>query len=200
MKKPTQTDVAQLAGVSRATVSYVVNGKDSMGVPISDETRQRVLEAVKELGYVVNAGAQALRSGDTKTIGVMLPIYENPFFWQILNGISNQANEAGYKVLLANSALESSQANRTVLELAEQRVDGLILMIEFDSLPSSIKAQLQASTHPIVSSGKSEFDHINQDYSHGMRAILSHLLSLGHRRIVYVHGVHQLEQGADRLH
>jgi len=201
MKKPTQTDVARLAGVSRATVSYVVNGKVDMGVPISDDTRRRVLAAVKELGYVVNAGAQALRSGDTKTIGVMLPIYENPFFWEVLNGISAQANEAGYKVLLANSVLGSGQRDKGVLELAEQRLDGLILMMGLKSLPTLAKSQLRASTHPIIeiSSAKSEFDYVNQDYSDGMQAIMSHLFELGHRRIVYVHGVHRPEEGLDRL-
>lgn len=201
MKKPTQADVARLAGVSRATVSYVINRKDTQGVQISDETRQRVLLAVDELGYVVNAGAQALRSGDTKTIGVMLPIYENPFFWEILNGISREANEAGYKVLLANSALDGEQASQSVSELAEQRVDGLIFMIEFESLPDQIMEQLRTSTHPIVeiSSSFSEFDLIQQGYGEATKALMSYLFDLGHRRIGFVYGVHKPEQGLDRL-
>jgi len=201
MKKPTQTDVARLAGVSRATVSYVINGKDTKGVPISAETRQRVLEAVEELGYVVNAGAQALRSGDTKTIGVMLPIYENPFFWEILNGISMEATESGYKVLLANSALDEEQANQTVSELAEQRVDGLIFMIEFESLPDQTMEQLRNSTHPIVeiSSSFSEFDLVQQGYGESTKALMTYLMELGHQRIGFVYGVHKIEQGLDRL-
>ena len=201
MKKPTQSDVARLAGVSRATVSYIINGKDNQGVPISDETRQRVLEAVEELGYVVNAGAQALRSGDTKTIGVMLPIYQNPFFWDILNGISKEANESGYKVLLANSVLDEEQTGQTVSELAEQRVDGLIFMIEFESLPDKAMEQLLKSTHPIVeiSSSFSEFDLIKQGYGEATKALLSHLLELGHHQIAFIYGVHKPEQGLDRL-
>ncbi|QPC83734.1 LacI family DNA-binding transcriptional regulator [Phototrophicus methaneseepsis] len=203
MKKPTQQDVARLANVSRATVSFVVNGKDTMGVPISEETRQRVLDAVEKLGYVVNAGAQALRSGDTKTIGVMLPIYENPFFLEILKGISREANESGYKVLLANSALDDEQASQTVSELAEQRVDGLILLMEFDSLPARIMDQLRNSTHPIVEgspSSLSEFDLIRQEYGEGMSALMSYLIELGHRRIGYIHGVQEsTTQGLDRL-
>ncbi len=201
MKKPTQSDVARLAGVSRATVSYVINGKDTRGVPISDETRQRVLKAVDELGYVINAGAQALRSGDTKTIGVMLPIYENPFFWGILNGISLEANESGYKVLLANSTLDDEQAGQTVSELAEQRVDGLIFMIEFESLPDQIMEQLRKSTHPIVeiSSSVSEFDLVQHGYGEATGALMAHLFELGHHRIGFIYGVHKREQGLDRM-
>lgn len=201
MKKPTQSDVAKLAGVSRATVSYIINGKDSKGVPISEETRKRVLKAVDELGYVVNAGAQALRSGDTKTIGVMLPIYENPFFWDILNGISKEAYESGYKVLLANGALDATQADQNVRELAEQRVDGLIILLDFESLSDSIMEQLRTSTYPVVeiSSTPSEFDHVHQDYSEPAHALMSHLLELGHRRIAYLHGVQGEIQGLDRL-
>lgn len=203
MRKPTQADVAKLAGVSRATVSYVVNGKDTQGVPISDETRQRVLGAVSELGYVINAGAQALRSGDTKTIGVLLPIYENPYFLQILSGVSNAANEAGYKVLLTNGVLNPEQTNETITELSEQRIDGLILLIDFASLPARVMEQLRKSTHPIVegsSSISSEFDLILQDYGEGMEAIMAHLFELGHRRIAYLHGVQEsTTQGQDRL-
>lgn len=203
MKNPTQKDVARLAGVSRATVSYVINGKDSKGIPISDETRQKVLTAVQKLGYVVNAGAQALRSGDTKTIGVMLPIYENPYFWKIFNGVSTAANEAGYNVLLANSVFDQERTNQTITELSEQRIDGLLLLVEFASLPKHVMDQLYKSRHPIVegsSSESSKFDLILLNYSDGMRAIMSHLFDLGHRHIIYLHGVQaSTTQGQDRL-
>lgn len=203
IRKPTQKDVARLAGVSRATVSYVINDRDKQGIVISDETRQRVLAAVDQLGYVVNAGAQALRSGDTKTIGVMLPLYENPFFWEILKGVSSAANEAGYKVLLANSALDPEKANQTITELSEQRIDGLIVLMDFASLPARVMDQLRSSTHPIVegsSSVNSDFDLILQDYGDGMHAIMAHLFQLGHRHIGYLHGVQEsTTQGQDRL-
>lgn len=201
MKKPTQLDVARLAGVSRTTVSFVLNGNNPNGVLISEETRQRVLDAVDQLGYVVNAGAQALRSGDTKTIGVMFPIYENPFFWEILKGISREANQSGYKVLLANSALDDEQASQTVSELAEQRVDGLIFMIEFESLPDQTMEQLRNSTHPIVemSSTFSEFDQIHQGYAEGTNTLMQYLFDLGHRRIGFIYGVEKPQHGLDRL-
>jgi len=201
MKKPTQLDVAQLAGVSRTTVSFIVNGKDTQGVPISEETRQRVLDAVEQLGYVVNARAQSLRSGDTRTIGVLLPIYENPFFWQIIKGIAEEAEASGYRLLLAHRSFTKVQESKSVAELAEQRVDGMIILTEFQSLPEKVMEQLRKTTHPIVeiSSSQSELDHIHQGYGNATRALVSHLYELGHRRIAYLHGVHKPEQGQDRL-
>jgi len=75
-KRPTQQDVARRAGVSRATVSYVLNGLANGRVPISDETRERVMLAIAELGYVPDASAQALRSGSTHTLGLIIPDIE----------------------------------------------------------------------------------------------------------------------------
>ena len=87
MKRPTQVDVARLAGVSRATVSYVLNSQTDGRVPISEETRQRVLEAVAELDYVPDAHARALRSGSTKTIGLIIPDIHNPHFWEVADAV-----------------------------------------------------------------------------------------------------------------
>ena len=200
MRKPTQADVARMAGVSRATVSFVVNGKDGDGISISPETRGRVLDAVEQLGYVVDARAQTFRSGATKTIGVYVPIYENPFFWQILQGISAEAQASGYKLLLAHGAHAEERERQQVQELAEQRVDGLILVTEFRLLPERIMAQLRNSSHPIVeiSSSPSEFDVVLQDYGDGMRALVRHLVDLGHRHITFLDGVQDEVQGLDR--
>ncbi len=201
MKRPTQEDVARLAGVSRATVSYVLNDQTDQRIPISVDTRQRVLEAVSELGYEVDARAQSLRSGETKTIGVLLPIYENPFFWQILRGISEAAEAAGYSLLLAHNSQTPEQENQSIKELAEQRVDGLVLSIGFKLLPEQLLNQLRRSSHPVVelTATDSEFDHVRQGYAEGAHALMSHLIDLGHERIGFVYGVSLMSQGLDRL-
>ena len=200
-KRPTQADVAQLAGVSRATVSYVLNDQTDQRVPISAETRQRVLDAIAELGYEPDARAQSLRSGNTRTIGVTLPIYENPFFWQILSGISNEAQAAGYNLLLSQTAMTAEQERNGLKELAQRRVDGIILLIGFKVLPAPILKQLRRSTRPVVeiTSTTSEFDYVLQGYADGTRALLAHLFELGHRRIGFVYGVAEATQGHDRL-
>jgi hypothetical protein len=99
LKRPTQVDVAQKAGVSRAMVSYVVNGRAGDQVPIADETRLRILRAIEELGYEPDARAQALRSGDSKTIGLILPDIRNPHFWENADGVEQEARAGGYHML-----------------------------------------------------------------------------------------------------
>lgn len=200
-KRPTQADVARAAGVSRATVSYVLNAQTDQRIPISSETRQRVLDVIGQLGYEVDARAQALRSGDTKTIGVLLPLYENPYFWQILLGISKEAEAAGYSLLLAHNSLTPEQENQSIRELAEQRVDGLVMLIGFKMLPEQVVNQLRRSSRPIVEiSGRvSEFDFIHQGYGAGTHALMSHLIERGHKRIGFVYGVTIPSQGFDRL-
>src|SRR5215831_11185266 len=103
MKRPTQKDVAIKAGVSRATVSFVLNDRADLKFPISPETRERVLHAMAELGYEPDSRAQSLRRGNTKTVGVILPVIHNPFFWQILSGVSDALWEAGYSLHLSRS-------------------------------------------------------------------------------------------------
>ena len=105
MKRPTQKDVARRAGVSRSTVSYVLNDETDLKVQISAETRERVLQAIAELGYEPDARAQSLRRGSTKIVGVVIPVIRNPFFWQILSGISDALQEAGYSLHLSHPSL-----------------------------------------------------------------------------------------------
>lgn len=201
MKRPTQADVARVAGVSRATVSYVLNEQNDQRIPISADTRQRVLDAIAQLGYEIDARAQALRSGETKTIGVLVPIYENPFFWQILIGISSEANTCGYRLLLAHNPLTPDQMNDSIRELAEQRVDGLIFLLGFRELSDKVMSQIRHSRRPIVeiSATASEFDYVHQGYGEGTLALMEHLIEMGHQRIGFVYGVTIEAQGLDRL-
>ena len=201
MKRPTQLDVARKAGVSRSTVSFVLNDQDGGRIPISAETRQRVLDAISELGYEPDARAQSLRGGSTKTIGVLVPIYENPYFWQLLQGISFEAEAEGYSVLLSPSKLSIEQERKSLRELAEQRVDGMILLISFNLLPKQILQQVRKSLRPVVeiTSGDSEFDTVHQGYGDGTRALMKYLFGLGHQRIGFIYGTTDLIQGYDRL-
>jgi LacI family transcriptional regulator len=200
-KRPTQADVARIAGVSRATVSFVLNDSNDNRVPISAETRQRVLEAIEQLSYRVDVHAQALRSGATRTIGVLLPIYENPFHWQILSGISSEAEASGYSVLLSHNTLTPEQETESIRELAEQRVDGMILLIGFRELSNQVMNQIRKSDLPIVEicAAPSEFDYVHQGYGAGTHALMAHLMELGHQRIGFVYGVSIKLQGMDRL-
>lgn len=159
------------------------------------------MNAVADLGYEIDARAQSLRSGDTKTIGILVPLYENPFFWQLLTGISNEAEACGYNLLLSHSALTPEQEHHSLRELAQKRVDGLILMVSTRFLPTQVVKQLRKSGRPSVeiTSTWSEFDYVNQGYAEGARALMAHLFELGHVHIGFVYGVAHVSQGHDRL-
>jgi LacI family transcriptional regulator len=202
MKRPTQKDVARMAGVSRSTVSYVLNDQTELQVPISDETRQRVLRAMAELGYEPDARAQSLRRGNTKIVGVVIPVIQNPFFWQMFSGISDALQEAGYGLHLSHPPLDSQQEANTISELTRHRVDGFILLAAVKYLLPRLTNDLRKAGIPIVeiTATKAEFDHVVHSYSSGTQALMMHLLELGHRRIGFIYGVTQEVQGFDRLY
>ncbi|MBX3084313.1 MAG: LacI family DNA-binding transcriptional regulator [Anaerolineae bacterium] len=201
MTRATQKDVARRAGVSRSTVSYVLNDQIDLKIPISDETRQRVMKAIAELGYEPDARAQSLRRGDTKIVAVILPVIQNPFFWQILSGISDALQDAGYSLHLVHHPLNEQQEANTIRELKRQRVDGFILLAAVKYLLPRLTDYLRKAGRPAVeiTSTRAEFDHVVHGYSSGTRELMTHLLQLGHRRIGFVYGTAKEVQGHDRL-
>ena len=201
MKRPTQKDVARLAGVSRSTVSYVLNDQTQLKIPISEETRQRVMQAIAELGYEPDARAQSLIRGSTRSVGVIIPVINNPYFWQMFAGISDELQEAGYSLHLSRHPLDTQQESNTIRELMRHRVDGFILLAAVKYLLPRLIDDLRRAGQPVVeiTATKAEFDHVIHDYSSGTRALLTHLLELGHRQIGFIYGVAQEVEGSDRL-
>jgi LacI family transcriptional regulator len=204
MKRPTQVDVARLAGVSRATVSYVVNGQTDGRIPISEETRARVLDAVKQLGYEPDARAQALRSGSTKTIGAIIPDIRNPHFWEYADGMDKEARAAGYRLLLSSTSLSQKNEKDTLKDLAQRRIDGLILQGSFatqSGKPNKSLSRLISRRFPIVKIGEptGTIDSVWSDYYSVTKEIMAYLLSLQHRRIGMIYGVKPPIVGEDRL-
>ena len=201
MKPPTQKDVARRAGVSRSTVSYVLNDQQQLKVPISEETRQRVLQAIEELGYEPDARARSLRQGHTEIVGVIIPVIQNPFFWQTLSGISLALQEAGYSLHLSHNPQDAQQGANVVRELARQRVDGFILLAAARYMQPALTEYLRKAGQPVVeiTATEAEFDHVVHGYSSGTRELMMHLLELGHRRIGFIYGVTEDVQGFDRL-
>ena len=120
MRHPSQIDVARLAGVSRATVSYVINSQTNGRIPISEITRQKVLDAVEQLGYIPDARAQSLRSGDTKTIGLIIPEIKNPYYWEHAEGIAQEARNANYHLLLSDTGYNNEYAEDIFKDLIAQ--------------------------------------------------------------------------------
>src|SRR6266540_2140837 len=203
MNRPTQVDVAQLAGVSRATVSYVLNGVTEERVPISDETRQRVLDAIEELGYEPDARAQALRSGSTRTIALVIPDLRNPHFCEYATAIEEAARASGYHLLLFSTTLNDEYAVDIFKDLARRRFDGLILVSACILESSEAQAtldQIRKRVLPVVELSQNYgVDTVNADYRDATKEVMSYLFSLGHRRISMIYGVGGHELAEDRL-
>jgi LacI family transcriptional regulator len=203
MNRPTQVDVAKRAGVSRATVSYVLNGLADGRIPISAETRQRVLDAIDELGYEPDARAQALSSGSTNTIGLIIPDLRNPHFCEYATGVDEAARAAGYHILLSSSTLNDDFAVDIFKDLARRRIDGLIITSSFileSAEALAILARIRQRGLPIVEMGEVyDVDTVYTDYRQATKDVVAYLLSLGHRRIGFVYGVGAHGLGLDRL-
>ena len=120
---PSIYEVARAAGISVATVSRVLNDKG----PVRAETRQRVLAAVEQLGYVPHSAARSLSTRRTMSIGVLLPDMHGAFFGEIVRGIDLAARAAGYHLLVSGSHSDAAET-AALLQTLHGRVDGLILM------------------------------------------------------------------------
>jgi LacI family transcriptional regulator len=203
MNRPTQVDVARLAGVSRATVSYVLNGVTEGRVPISDETRRRVLAAIEELDYEPDARAQALRSGNTKTIALVIPDLRNPHFCEYATAIEEAARASGYHLLLFSTTLNDEYALDIFKDLARRRFDGLILVSGFileSKEAQATLAQIRERGLPVVELSENYgLDAVAADYREATNEVMSYLSSLQHRRIGIIYGVGGHELAEDRL-
>ena len=198
----TSRDVAKRAGVSQTTVSFVLN--DVAEARISEETRQRVLEAIEEIGYVPDARAQALSSGKTNTIALLIPDLRNPHFSEFATGVEEAARAADYHFLLSSTTLIGDEYALDIFkDLVGRRFDGLILASPFilkSKEAQAILARIHKRGLPIVEfSELNNVDTISADYSDATKEVVSYLMSLGHRRIGFVYGVGDHELGLDRL-
>jgi DNA-binding LacI/PurR family transcriptional regulator len=190
-------DVAKLANVSIQTVSLVVNDKAG---EISEETRERVLSAIQTLDYQPHAGAQSLRSGQTGNIGLLVPDAHNPHFWQYVQGVEEVAQQLDYNVFLTISDLNPATERRALRALAQQRVDGLVLIVTFVDLLERELADLMRHGNPIAGTDpRYSLDSVMAPYDVMAHVMMEHLLGLGHRRIGLIHSVGRAEDAAERV-
>ncbi|WP_405062581.1 LacI family transcriptional regulator [Kribbella sp. NBC_01505] len=177
----TRNDVARYAGVSTAVVSYVVNDGPRA---VSPQARERVLEAIRVLGYRPNATARALRTGSTQTFGLITPDGGNPLFAELAKAIDRAAAERGY-VVLQTSADGDPETERTkVAQLLARQVSGLVLVTPAEA-PDLAGADVPVVVVNRVLPGVSS---VSPRYREGARAAVEHLAWHGHTRIALVIG------------
>jgi LacI family transcriptional regulator len=181
--KPTMNEVAREAKVSLGTVSKVLNGK----VTVAEELRKRVLAACSKLNYQRNQIAASLRSRETHTIGIIVPDILNTLYAALVEKIENLASSAGYTVIIVATGENSERAQARIGLLRERQVDGMIVMSSLES--SDLLATAVGAGMPCI-----VVDRINEDNPFPSVATdnvdatyqgTKHLLSLGHRKIVF---------------
>ena len=185
--KATRADVAKLAGVSTATVSYVLNGSRNM----SEKTQKRVLDAVEQLNYKPDMVARSMSTNETMQLSLMVNDITNPFFSEIILGFETAAMEKGYFV---NVCTGQKDINSYFDNYIARRIDGVYIAAVPYRFDMKRLYALAANGIKVVVSGNAEADlkkvsSIEIDYVDGMNRAMDHLYRLGHRRIAYISGL-----------
>ena len=179
--------VAARAGVSFTTVSHVVNRTR----PVSDSARVRVERAIAELGYFPSAVARALKTSQTRIVGVIVPNITNPFFSELMRGIEDACERSHYSVFLCNGDDDPQRQGRALDTLLERRVDGLLLATPTGPA-GPLARRLAAAKMKTVLVDRNwpglAADRVRINHPAGARVAVEHLLALGHRRIACLAG------------
>ncbi|MBW9093072.1 LacI family DNA-binding transcriptional regulator [Microbacterium jejuense] len=184
-RTPTIVDIAAYAGVSKSAVSRALSGQGE----VHPETRRKIVEAADRLGYVANVMARNLVSSRTKTLGVVLRDVRKPYYAFLQAAMQSQAEERGYRIVATTNAgqLEVEEALHEIKNLISLQVDGIIVAPA--RLPTS-KFKKFLDRVPLVVAGRQEItpgiSSVACDDSDGGRALVRHLLDLGHRQIAVV--------------
>lgn len=193
--RATVYDVAKQAGVSIKTVSRVVNGSEE----VKAATRDRVLSAVRDLKYVPNSHALSLKSGNTRTVGVVVDSLSDPFFAAIVAFVEQKLAAEGYTVLVASTNRNGDREREQVLALARNRIAGLVLTPTnsdhsyLDDVLHGIPLVIVDRTCDVTGTDVVKVD----DFGATRQAVLD-LIALGHRRIAFIGDSSALPTNRDR--
>ena len=189
-------DVAAAAGVSLGTVSNVLNRPER----VSERTRERVLRAMRELGFVRNESARQLRAGRSSTLAYVMLDATNPFFTDVAQGIEDAADEADLSLFLCNSDNSAARELAYLDRLEQQRVQGILVTPVSPEAPSLDTVVQRGTPVVIVDRRRSggDFCSVAVDDELGGELAVAHLLDLGHRRIAFVGGPDTIGQVRDR--
>jgi LacI family transcriptional regulator len=196
MGEATIRDVARRAEVSVASVSRALNGLNN----VRGETRERIIAAAAELGYVPHAGARSLSLARAHAIGVVLPDLHGEFFSECVRGMDREASRRGYLLLLSNMHDDSEQS-AAALRTMRGRVDGLLVMAPHIA-PESLERALPAALPAVLINAPGEVasrPSLRLDNRAGARAMVEHLLANGYRHVVHIAGPEGNVDAQERL-
>ena len=195
----TTKEVARRAGVSSGTVSNVLTGNAA----VSHQLRERVLKAIKELGYEPNAIARSLKLNRTKMLGMVVTDITNPFFSQMVRGAQEASLKHHYLLVAFNTDDRVEREKEALLVLRARRVDGILLVVApAHESPSHILDTLKSKT-PVVCLDRVPrgvaVDSVTVDNVAAARECVRHILSTGHRRVGIITGTMHSHTAQERL-
>ncbi len=198
---PTLEDVARLAGVSRSTVSRVINDQPN----VRPEVRERVWQVAREVGYQPHAAARSLATSRTHVIGMVIPeavttLFTDPFFSLLLRGATDACNSHQYQLMLSLFTANADRQEIYQRILRSGYLEGAI--VASASLDDPLISDLLRDRIPFVSVGRypnKPVHYVDADNVNGARMAVEHLIRLGHRRIATITGPLDMIAGQDRL-
>ncbi|MDQ0337398.1 LacI family sucrose operon transcriptional repressor [Caldalkalibacillus uzonensis] len=179
---PTIKDIAEMANVSRTTVSRVLNNSGY----VSEEVRKRILKIIEETGYVPNEHAKSLRTKQTKVIGVILPKISTETSSRLVSGIDEVLAKEGYQILLANTNLQKEKEIESINLLKVRQVDGIILTAT--NINRELVREINQLNIPFVVIGQEipGVSNVLYDDYHAAREITTMFIEKGHKKIAFI--------------
>lgn len=194
----TRDDVARLAGVSAATVSYVMNDGPR---PVTDETREKVLRAIEQLAYKPNLLARRMARKRTRAVALVVPDIANPFFAELSRQVGDAAFDAGYTLILCSSNHDPERERAHLALLDEKRIDGILLVtsgLGHDGIRSVLQRQI-----PLVlldrQVGRDAVDTMLTDNAAIGRRAAEHLVEHGYTAVACLAGPQDLPEAQQRV-
>lgn len=199
MGRPTIIDVAKAAGVSKSTVSLVLQNSPAVSV----RTREDVRQAMADLGYVYNRAAANLRSAQIGLVGLVINDLRNPFFTEFATAVQMAISDAGYATVVANTNEDPALQARTIAAMIEHGVSGLIISPAYGDEDATFGPLERAGIPAMqvlrkVSPRTDLFPFASPDYAAGGRLAADHLIAAGARRIAFVGGIEGRSVTAER--
>ncbi|WP_432544631.1 LacI family DNA-binding transcriptional regulator [Kineococcus sp. SYSU DK002] len=190
-------DVARLAGVNASTVSHVLNGTRTVSAP----TREAVLAAIARTGYRQNALARSLARSSTTTLGLASRFVSNPHFADLVTSIESSARRAGYSLVLADTHDDPEQELRAVHELADRRVDGVLLAPSVHAADGALPFLRQHRVPTVLLDRFTDapLDQVAPENTEATALLTGHLADLGHTSLAFVAGLTGLSSTTERL-
>ena len=189
--KVTIKEVAKDAGVSVGTVSRVLAKTAEVKQPL----RERVNRSIIKLKYKPNLAARALRANHVNVIGLMVPDITNPYFAQVANLLESEASKKGYALILASSHGDVNHEARQFSALLDHSPKGIVLIPTSDTIKMELPKNIRIS---ILDRPLAEMNAIALDQGKSSALAADHLVALGHRKIAYIAGPHDIQTSIER--